>query len=686
MNCFQPVIKDFTHILYGGDYNPDQWLHAPDVINHDFKLMNLAHCNTFSVGIFSWTSYERTEGVFSFDWLDRIMDRMADDNKKVFLATPSGAKPAWMALKYPEICRVDKNGVREHFQGRHNHCFSSPVYREKVNLINSKLAERYASHPALAGWHVSNEYRGTGCWCPLCQAKFREFLQTRYQTLDALNSAWWGPFWNHIYTSWNEIFPFDLSDAMQIDWMRFLTDNCFDFMRSEIAPLKRFSPDKPITTNMMGFYHEINYWKIAELCDFIADDCYPEWNNQARFPRIAAEFSIKHDMHRSMKNGKPFVMLESAPSATNWACYHKLKRPGIHKAEMLNALAHGADGVMYFQWRKSQGNLEKFHGAVVDHAGSENTRVFHEVAEVGSLCSKLDSLVGTVTPAQVALVYDWESLWNIDLSGGPTQHNKKYLITATDHYKAFWNLSIPVDVIDSQRDFSKYKLLVIPMLFMFPEGYAEKVARFVEQGGTVVMSYLSAYVNESGKCYLDGWPGDGMRKVFGIWNEELDGFDPDSVQSICIRHENGIMPDHNQNYRVLEMAERIHSEGAQVIGTYGNDFYAGEPAVTQNSYGAGNAFYIAARTGEDFLTDFYAAISARKGIKKILGEKRYPDGVHATIRTDFENREFLFLFNMGGNPVTIELPDGNFLNVENGASCSGALPLNKLESCVLKRL
>ena len=366
MKKYGPIIRNAVEMLHGGDYNPDQWLDTPEIIDRDFELMEKSGCNTFSVGIFSWTALQSAPGVYHFDWLDRIMDRMAEHQFHVILATPSGAKPAWLAKAHPEICRVDEHGLREPYHRRHNHCWSSPVYREELAKINSKLAERYRNHPALAAWHISNEYSGS-CHCDLCIAKFREWLKERYGTLETLNRSWSNSFWSHTNTDWNEITPWGGSECNTLDWMRFATVQCCDFMKFEVDTVKQFTPDIPATTNMMGFFEGLDYWKVAEICDFISDDVYPPWGTQPDLRLILSEISMRHDQHRAMKNGKPFLIMESAPSATNWQPGHPLKRPNQHRLEELDAIGHGADGTLYFQWRKSHGNLEKFHGAVVDH-------------------------------------------------------------------------------------------------------------------------------------------------------------------------------------------------------------------------------------------------------------------------------------------------------------------------------
>jgi len=273
------LISGFNKILHGGDYNPDQWLHAPEVIDEDFRLMKKSGCNTFSLGIFSWTSYEREEGKFDFSWLDRIMDRMAAAGSKVILATPSGSKPAWMSQKYPEIRLVNFQGLREPHWQRHNHCWSSPVYREKVRIMNTKLAERYAKHPALALWHISNELGGGECYCELCMKRWQNWLKEKYGTLEKLNRAWWAPFWSHIFTSWDQIDPRDSSmDGMTVDWRRVISWEIKGSYDYEAAIIRPITPHVPITTNFMGLCGHINYADFAKSVDVIADDQYPTYD------------------------------------------------------------------------------------------------------------------------------------------------------------------------------------------------------------------------------------------------------------------------------------------------------------------------------------------------------------------------------------------------------------------------
>jgi len=282
MRKITPVNPKFPHLLHGGDYNPDQWLHMPDILEQDLRLMKLAKCNAMTTAIFAWSALEPEEGVFTFRWLDKVMDDLEKNGVKCVLATPSGARPAWMSEKYPEVLRVDQNGIRNLHGTRHNHCFTSPVYREKVTIINEHLASRYKGHPALILWHLSNEYSGE-CRCELCCEAFRAWVRRKYNDdLDALNKAWWTAFWSHTYSRWSQIEPpshrgENLVHGHNLDWKRFVTDQTVDFIRTEIAPLRRHTPGVPVTTNLMGTFPGLDYWKIAEPLDVVSWDNYPLW-------------------------------------------------------------------------------------------------------------------------------------------------------------------------------------------------------------------------------------------------------------------------------------------------------------------------------------------------------------------------------------------------------------------------
>ncbi|QYK63023.1 beta-galactosidase [Paenibacillus sp. S25] len=682
---YPPISERVPRMLHGADYNPEQWQHYPEVLAEDIRLMKLAKCNVMSVGIFSWVSLEPEEGVFTFDWLDRILDSFAENGIYAFLATPSGARPAWMSQKYPEVLRVEANRVRNLHGFRHNHCATSPVYREKVRIMNTKLAERYANHPAVIGWHISNEFGGD-CHCDYCQEAFRAWVEDKYGTLDKLNHAWWTTFWSHTITDWSQVespAPHGETQvhALNLDWRRFVTDQTADFIKHEIVPLKATNPAIPVTTNLMEFFEGLNYWKFADLLDVISWDSYPTWHDrEGDDSRQAAKVAMMHDIIRSIKGGKPWMLMESTPSLTNWQDVSKLKRPGMHLLSSLQAVAHGSDTVQYFQWRKSRGSSEKLHGAVVDHVGHEHTRVFGDVTEVGNALEKLEEVIGTSVPAEAAVIFDWENRWGINDSQGPRNKGVKYEETAEAHYLALWEQGVPVDVIHMDADFSKYKLLVAPMLYMVRSGVGERIQKFVENGGVFVATYWSGIVDEHDLCFLGGFPGP-LRKTLGIWSEEIDGLHDHDRNHILPVEGNEL--DLQGEYEAVELCDLIHTEGAEVLAVYGSDFYAGRPALTVNRLGEGKAYYIASRNTGLFHSHFYRSLIDDAGISKALNVK-LPHGVNTAIRTDGVH-DYIFILNFTHESQKITLDGRTYADMlENHAIEDGSVQLDAYTVKVLK--
>lgn len=659
---FKPLSEKVPHMLHGADYNPEQWADYPDVFEEDLRLMKLAKCNVMSVGIFSWAKLEPEDGVYTFEWMDNVIDRLYENGVYVFLATPSGARPTWMSEKYPEVLRVGPNRVRNLHGMRHNHCFTSPVYREKIEIMNTKLAERYSDHPGVIGWHISNEYGGE-CHCDLCQDAFRNWVKEKYQTIDNLNHAWWTTFWSHTYTNWSQVeSPAPHGETMvhgqNLDWKRFVTDQTLDFYRHEIKPLKAKNPELPATANFMEAFEGLNYDKFADDLDFVSWDAYPTWHFTDDDLDVAAWTSMNHDMFRSLKGGKPFFLMESTPSLTNWQDISKLKKPGMHLLSSLQAVAHGSDSVQYFQWRKSRGSSEKFHGAVVDHVGHEHTRVFNDVKDVGESLSQLSAVVGASVEPEVAIIFDTENRWAVKDAQGPRNVGVHYERTIKEHYRAFWDQGIPVDVIGMDRDLSQYKVVVAPMLYMVREGVGERIEQFVQAGGTFVSTYWSGIVNETDLCFLDGFPGP-LRKTLGIWSEEIDGLNDGQTNAVKMLADNSL--GFTGQFEAKELCDLIHLEGAQALATYQDDFYAGRPALTVNQFGKGEAYYIASRNDENFTTQFYNQLIKKAGITRVI-DRELPKGVTAQIRSDQEN-DYVFVMNFTAADQIVELDNREYTDI-----------------------
>ena len=515
---------NIDRFIYGGDYNPEQWLDRPDIFKQDLLLMKKAHINTVTLGVFSWSTLEPIKDCFNFTWLIDIIDKLYDNGIQVILATPSGARPRWLAETYPEVLRVREDRTRQLYGERHNHCYTSPAYRERVRIINQKLAKTFRNHPGVILWHISNEYRGE-CHCPLCQEAFRNWLKNKYKDIDSLNRAWWTTFWSHTYNSFHQIeSPSSIGDhglhGLNLDWKRFVTDQTVDFMCEEIHALRDGGATQPVTTNFMDDYKGLNYYNLAKHIDYVSWDSYPTWNKEDEI-RTAYNTALQHDLMRSMKQ-KPFLLMESCPSSPNWQAISKLKKPGLLQSASLQAIAHGSDSVQYFQIRQSRGSFEKFHGAVIDHYGGSDTRVFNEVTETGASLIELKQVIGSKVDSSAAIIYDMENRWAMEDAKGPRNEGLFYHESVLKSYQALRKAALNVDIINMEQSLDSYKLVVAPMLYMFRSGIETKLRTFVENGGILIMTYWSGIVNETDLCYLEGTP-HSLLDVFGLRSKEIDG-------------------------------------------------------------------------------------------------------------------------------------------------------------------
>lgn len=664
-------------LLHGGDYNPDQWLDCPDILEEDIKMMKKAGVNTATVGVFSWSALEPQEGNFQFGWLHDIMDKLYENGIYTVLATPTGARPAWMDEKYPSVLRVEKDGRRNHHSGRHNHCMSSLEYRALVEKMDTKLAQEFGSHPGLILWHISNELGGE-CYCDSCKKRFQEYLREKYHNnIEELNKQWWTSFWSRRFDSFEQIEPpYDNGEhsilGLNLDWKRFNSWNMKDYLAFERRILKKYTPQVPATANFMKLFEQLDYVDLAKEIDIISWDGYPSWNNDYETPAdTAAELSFDHAVMRSLKKDKPFMLMESTPSLVNWHSVNKLKRPGILRASSIQTIGCGSDTVQYFQWRKGRGAAEQFHGAVVDHLGRDDTRVFKEVSEVGELLKKLAPVTGSRVASKAAVLFDWSNRWAIKDMQGMAHDTKNYEKEVRKFYNIHLKKGINADIVFPLEDLSSYSLVVLPMYYAVSKEAGAWLKEYVKNGGTVVATYLTAYVNENTLAYLGGFPGAGLGEVFGLYAEELDTLYPTDSNAV-------LMKDGNKAI-VKDYCELIKLTGAEVLGTYESDFYAGMPAVTVHSYGNGKAYYIGTRMEEEDLIKFFTQIWSECGIK----EKELPEGVEYLTRTAEDGSTFDFYVNYNAMPVTVQLSkDGT--NLLNGEAVSGKVEILPFNAVVVK--
>ncbi|MDQ4143319.1 MAG: beta-galactosidase, partial [Actinomycetota bacterium] len=587
-----------TGLCYGGDYNPEQW--TKDVWHDDMTLMREAGVNLVTVGVFAWALIEREEGRYQFDWLDDVLDLLHGNAILVDLATGTASPPPWFSHKYPDTLPVTREGARLWPGARQAFCPSSEVYRAAAARLADALARRYAGHPALAMWHVHNEYgcHNAHCYCEVSAAAFRRWLQQRYNDLDRLNEAWGTAFWSQWYSEWEEINPPRLAPTFvnptqQLDWWRFSSHELLECFRREREVLRRHTPEVPLTTNLMAAgFKPVDYWALAVDLDLIANDHYV----RAEEPDNHVDVALAADVSRSLGRGAPWLLMEHATSAVNWQARNLAKLPGQMRRNSFQHVARGADGVMFFQWRASRAGAEKYHSAMVPHAGT-NTKVWREVTQLGADLLKVAEIKGSGVQADVALLWDWEAWWAVELDAHPSG-DLSYPATVREHHAALWRLGVITDLAHPASDLSRYRLVVVPSLYLVSDDSIANLYRFVEGGGTLLLQFFSGIVDENDHVRLGGYPG-AFRDLLGIWVEEFFPL----RQGESVELDNGASS--------WFWTERVHPDrdDTEIVASYVGGPVAGGPAITRS----GRAWYVSTRLAPADLQQLLGALCGVAG-------------------------------------------------------------------------
>ena len=649
-------IPKLPHVAYGADYNPEQW--PEPVWRDDVRLMREANVNLVSLGIFYWAKLEPSPGRHDFGWLDRAMDLLHENGVMVDLATATASPPPWLARLHPESLPVTENGTILHPGARQHYCPSSTAYKERASDLVRRIADRYKDHPALAMWHVNNEYgcHVAECYCDASAAHFRAWLRERYGTVESLNEAWGTAFWSQGYSAWEEILPpraapTFANPTQQLDFRRFSSDALLELFEMEREILRAATPDVPITTNFMGFFKGADYWKWAAREDVVSDDSYPDPAD----PEAHVRAAMQRDLMRSLGGGDPWVLMEQTTTRVNWRERNAPKRPGQMRLWSLQAVARGAEGVMFFQWRQSRAGAEKWHSAMVPHVEPEEARSWDEVKRLGRDLTRLDALRESRVHAPVAVLLDWNNWWALELDSKPSMalgmvaesHGAPERAHEAIHavYKPLHDANVPVDFAHPGADLSGYKLVVAPNLYLVDDAAAENLNGYVRGGGMLLMTFFSGIVDAYDHVRLGGYPAP-FREMLGL---RIEDFVP-----MAEGEENRIVTGEGAGYPCDTWADLVHTEGAEVLARYEGGFYAGTPAVTRNVYGGGAACYLGTRPAEGYMNLLLARLCRDAGIAPGLDA---PVGVEV-VRRESEGASYLFLLNRNEEAVDVEVPSG----------------------------
>jgi beta-galactosidase len=649
---------------FGGDYNPEQWDRS--VWDEDVKLMRDAGVNLVTLGVFAWASVEPEPGRFTFGWLDEAMDLLHASGISVDLATPTAAPPPWLAYEHPDTLPVTEDGSVFGFGNRLQFDPTSAVYRQCAATITRALASRYASHPALAMWHVSNEY-GPVAYTVSSAAAFRVWLRRKYGDLDALNDAWYTRFWSQRYTAWEQVCPPEIprswsNPARRLDFIRFSSDALLDCFIAERDIIRSHCENIPILTNYMRFYQRADYWRWAREQDAVALDIYPDPAQDDAHIDTALNF----DLMRSLR-GEPWILMEQAASGAAHGRINSPKRPGRMRLGSYQAIAHGADSVLFFQWRASRGGHERFHSAMLPHSGTA-ARTWQEVSALGNELPRIAEVAGSGSRAEIAVFFDWDAWWGLTESHGLPRNDFDYPRLVTEHYRPLHQAHYATDMVCSGSDLSRYRLVVVPNAYLVNDRFTHALEEFVADGGTLVCSFFSGVVDENNQVRQPAYPG-AFRGLIGAYIDEY--WPASDEERFPVTFTDGT------TCGASWWQESIHPETAKVAATYAAGDLAGRPAVIEN----GRVVYIGTRLDSGGLAATLLGAAAAAGVSPVVASA--PGSVEVTRRVT-PTAEYLFLLNHSGSEsAVIPLAHGG-TDLITGAAVTGPVQLAPLEVAVIR--
>jgi len=660
------IVPGLDGIAYGSDYNPEQW--PESIWAQDVRLMAEAGVNLVTVGVFSWSKLQPAPGELTAGWLDRVLDLLDGSGIRVDLATATASPPPWLVAAHPEILPVTADGRRLAFGARQSYCPSAPAFRAAAVDLAERMARRYGDHPAVAMWHIGNEpgCHVPACYCELSAAAFRRWLRVRYGDLGRLNEAWGGAVWSQCYTGWDQIepprtAPTFANPAQQLDFARFSSDELLNCYRAEREALAAHSPGKPATTNFIGMFRSLDQFRWSAELDVVSVDSYPDPADAEAHVASA----MAYDLTRSVGGGRPWILMEQAPNAVNWRAVNVPKAPGQYRGLSLQAVARGSDAVLSFQWRAAATGAEKFHSGMVPHAGTDS-RLWRDVVSLGADLRRLAPVAGSLVHADAAILLDWESWWALELDSHPTSRLRLAELLG-EFYRPLLRAGVTVDFVHPERDLAGYRLVVVPALYLVSDAGADNVRRFVDDGGTALITFFSGIVDPADRVRLGGYPAP-WRDMLGLRVEELAPM----AEGVAVQLEGLGAAGMEATGRLWQ--DVIDLAGATALLSYAEGRLAGAAAATRHAHGRGEALYLGTLPDRATLARLVERACRHAGLEP---RTDLPAGVEAVRRGDH-----LFLISHVDRPVELDL-GAKHLDLLTGAMVGPAAVLAPRDALVL---
>jgi beta-galactosidase len=684
-------------MYYGVDYYPEHW--PEERWAKDARLMAEAGFNVVRLAEFAWSRLEPQEGTFAFDWLDRAIDLLAKYNIEIILGTPTAAPPPWLTTRYPEVLIVNFQGMRMAPGGRRHCCPSSPIYRRLSRHVTREMAIHYADAPPVIGWQIDNELSygaAPRCYCPACQRAFQDWLRERYASLDALNAAWGTVFWSQVYTAWAQIpIPLpsgaDHNPGLLLDYDRFQSDAYVSYAQEQLDILRQVCPTHFVTHNIaLPLLNTVNNYDLGANLDFLSEDSYPGfWQilSQTEFgkgigvdmtpERVSMICAWGYDAIRGNKNGDPFWVMEQQSGPAGQRIFSPSPRPNQLRLWAYQALARGARAITHFRWRTCTFGAEEYWHGVLDHDGVPRRR-YRELKKTASEMNALgDALPMAQTQSDVALIFSYDSDWAIGIQ--PCHPKLSYAFQHIGYYAPFYFANVPIDIVSPDADLSPYKVVLAPTLYVLPPGLAERLRHFVHRGGTLIVGFRSGVKDEHNRVVPHPLPGL-LAEVLGVEVVEYDAlYDcPQSVRFLVPGLGKGAACELWADI-LKPMTALDGTTEAQVLAEYTDDYYAGQPAITLNGWGQGQAIYIGAGLSGEALGRVLVGLATQRGVTPLLST---PQGIEVA-RRNADDGEWWFILNHTSLPQSIDLP-APFVDAFSGAPVEASIQLQGYDVRVLR--
>lgn len=623
----------------GVDYYPEHWDIA--LIDEDISRMKKMGANIIRIGEFAWHLMEKTEGKYDFKFFDMVIEKAKKQGLKIMFGTPTATFPAWLAQRHPSILSEDEFGHKRIFGGRRQYCFNSEVYIEYTKKIVSKLIEHYKDEESIIVWQIDNEFGHEGsdmCYCHQCESRFREFLKDKYKDINRLNTIYGTIFWGQTYNNFGEV-PIPRptiamhNPALSLDWARFRSYSINNYAKLQIDLVRRIKGEhQKITHNFSGGFFDkaFDLNKVAEELDFASYDNYPVWGG-LREPLRPAHIAMTHDYIRGLKN-KNYWIVEELMGAQGHNIIGYLPRPNEAKMWACQAVARGCENMLFFRWRGMTKGAEQFCLGIMDQDNEEG-RKFYEIQSFIRDISNYEEVINSEIKSDIAVIYDFDNNWSWHYQ----QQSSKFNFTEEllRLYTPFYELNTNIDVISVDKDFSKYKVLVVPVMQIIDEELGKRFENFVIEGGKIIFSFRAGIKDKDNNLYFGKVIPCNIRDIAGIKIKETEALQ--DGQSVEIT---GVDKYNNKIAYCRGWRDLIIPEKAKVLYKYNDKFYNENACITENKYGKGKVYYIGGGVDIDILKNIAKEIVIENHIRYIESEENLE--VYAR---DFKEEEWLFINN-----------------------------------------